>query len=291
MSKEDWKWLRNESGLAVKCVFEGKLFEIEPGEVRQFHPDVADAMLEEHGESVVWDRYFGQRVTNEEALSANVWVANMTGCPYYPEEIRVPRYDPQTRKQYTDTIRNKVRETPRTLRREMKGGTQIVQGRSGDEQFNNPGRTLILPAQRRKQFTPAEANWFLARSSNAAMVSGSPESVDAILSRPPTDFEPDPQTWSYEDMLVYCEMVDSKLRRGKLTAKQLTAQLEKKQGESPAMFENRKKTYLRRAAETLYYDYLYYYVVNPRITLPTKAQFEARKKGTTSSEEKVQVSA
>lgn len=287
---QEWKWLKNESEVRAQCVHNGTVFTIEPGETRQFIEEVADVMLEENPDAVFWDRHFAQKLETQEALGATAWVANMTGCPYYPASISVTRYDPVARKQYIEELPNPVREEQRTLRREMKGGTQIVQGKSGEEQVNLPN--VVIELKGRKQLPPAHAEWFIKRASNAAVVSGSPQSPDAIRSRPPSDFEPD-ESWDYDDIILYCELVSSQLRRSLKTASQLkaTPEFRRNKDETESAYNKRFKRLMKQATQTVLYEHLYYYLVNPRIALPTRSQFEARKKGTTSTGEKVKVTA
>lgn len=274
---QEFKWLRNDGVTPAECIYEGRKFSIEPGETRRFASHVADVMLEECGDDVVWDADFEYRDDLRAALDANVWVANMTGNPLYPETVAIQKYDPVSRRQYTDSVPLPARE-PKHLIREMKGGSEIVSGRSGSEQRMKDPVRISIPPHRRIRLRENEADWFLKRSSNAAQHSGAPTASDAIRSRGPSDFEPD-YSWDYDDVLLYAELVDARLVRNAPNKQALLAHrdMQKRKDETPQKLAARQKRHLKNKVREFIDTQLFYFLANPRVKLPTKTEFDAAK--------------
>ena len=199
--------------------------------------------------------------------SEDIWIANVTGNPDAPDNVKVKdKYSKRDGGWQTELVPNPKKD-PIVVSRTMQGAMKEVMGADGTlEAENQLPITISVPPFQRIKLPKAQANWFLKRDARQA-----PTMKGCVIkSRAPSNFEPD-MSWDLDDMRMYMKLVNSKADVGECEKDILVHKVNgkpKKDGEM-VLFRARQ-TMLKR---------LYFYLVDPKVTLPTKREFEEYKNG------------
>lgn len=273
---DELKTIKNTLGVPQSVIYKGRQFVLGPNDEQTYDTIIADMFLEKCNPIVVEVKTDLGATWAPELQLKTTWVANVTGNPDAAETVPDRRYD-RSMMRFTDVNVPNPNKTARPIARELKGGHKQYTARDGGlVQESLQSRTWVVPTYRRVPMPTEVANWFLNRDGMCGPSRGA-----VIESRPRADFEPD-MGWKYEDMRVYARLTDSSMSLGPddtAIAKQVKAEVdvlamenEWKPRKIEVELKERAKEALRKAKQELYHR-LYFRLVNPAYTLPTRAEY------------------
>jgi hypothetical protein len=261
--------LRNNTGVAQNIVHEGRQIIMGPHEENDFVKAVADKFLEIRAPlvGIVEDEIGG---VYEEQAPDIVWVANMTGNPDAPDQVKAKLFV-NRHWQMTDTDNPNKAPRPLVLRCDM-GMREYIAKDGATEALNLGKQEIRIPPYKRRPMPSSKARWWLNRDAT-----GEPHFRGAsIKSRAPTAFEPSPENiddWSLDDLRAYLKLMDPVADLGR-SEEQVTKDAKKrnhrKAEEIKAHVEEEKALTMKR---------LFFRLVNPVYPIPTRAEFNEYLRG------------
>jgi len=224
--------------------------------------EVAEAFVAKYPQAV--------EVVNENSIAPvqviekpkTVWVANVTGDPRYPAKVPARLFKD---KHWTrEMVDNPVLKPMPLSATEMPDWSEYMSASGLMSKRTGTKRWLLNPF-RRMEMQPAKAAWFLNHMPKVEVVGSPIHILAARVCRAPTDFEPD-HTWEYDDLIAYMHYIDTlaalpqtetKIRAASKRTKLTDEQVEEK-------IADEKRKLLTR---------LYYYVVDPKVAIPSRKEF------------------
>jgi hypothetical protein len=261
------KRIYNQTAVTQSISWKGVLLSIKPYEEQLVDPDIADAFLDRCMDFVVTAPDEFATVATMEPEKKTVWIANMTGNPDAPAKIELREWK---EKQWQWIQCENPVKNPINLREYALGPMVEYTSKDGVlEALNTPGKYITVPAFQRVEFDSGTAQWFLERSNMSSPVSRSGTFPKCVVSRKPSNFEPD-MSWDLNVMLAYLKFVDPdcKLPRDEQT---VTKYMKKKTAEEVRQALNEEKRLVMKK--------LYFRLVDPQYRLPTRREFEEFLKG------------
>jgi hypothetical protein len=256
--------LRNNTGVAQNIVYDGRQIIMGPHEENDFVQTVADKFLEVRSPlvSLVQDDIGG---VYEEQSPDIVWVANMTGNPDAPDQVKAKLF---VNRQWQMVDTDNPNKPPRPLVLHCDMGMREYVAKDGATEALNLGKQEIrIPPYKRRPMPSSKARWWLNRDAT-----GEPHFRRAsIKSRAPTTFEPRPENiddWSLDDLRSYLKLMDPQAELGRSeeqVAREAKKRNHRKDEEIRAHIEEEKNLTVKR---------LYFRLVDPRYPIPTRRDFE-----------------
>ena len=261
--------LCNNTGVAQNIVYEGRQIIIGAHEEREYVKPVADKFLEIRAPlvSIAEDDIGG---VYEESSPDIIWVANVTGNPDAPEEIKAKLF---VNRQWQMVATENPNKEPRPLSLKLDLGMREYTAKDGALEALNLGKKVIkVPPYKRRAMPANEAKWWLNRDATSE-----PHYRGASMkSRAPSMFEPKPETvdeWSLDELRAYLQLLDPKAETGR-SEDQVTKDAKKRNHRKPeeirAHVEEEKSLIMKR---------LYFRLVDPRYPIPTRRDFEEFMRG------------
>jgi hypothetical protein len=251
-------------------IFKGAEVSIAPNDEQLMVEEVANKfLLDCQGliEEVAED--FGAEYQDNE--SGKLWIANVTGNPDAPSMVQTRLFDSKLKRWVTADIENPIK-APRDLKEWAEGPMEEYTAKDGvAEALNHAGHYVRIPAFRRRQLDAGEVEWFMNRVSNAARaanIPGYPVSV-AMISRAPSNFEPD-TSWELNDIRMYLRLADPDAIIG--PSEEEVLEQAAKDGVEEYEWAQRMND-----AKRLEMKRVYFRLINPKYTLPTRATFNELK--------------
>lgn len=253
-------------------IYKGTQVILSPEEERTVEKALGDLFLQKCP-SHVSEIKIGEEYLDNDKDNETVWIANVTGDPRQPEKFTTKRYSKANGWQRVD-IDNPKRK-PFTIKRSMGGSMVEYTNKDGIlEGLNKWGRDYTIPPFQRAPFPRHVARWFLNRDALQM-----PEMKGAcIKSRPKSHFEPD-SSWPLDDIRSYFKLLNPVADLGP-AEKEIThyknGQKRKDQGAAQIELANAKVEILKQ---------LYFYLVDPKVRLPSRAEFVEFRDGVEEEEE------
>lgn len=281
--------LRNTTGTSQSVVYQGRQFTLLAHEMQTFDADVAAAFLMKCSPIIIDVREDAGVVEEKKQEEQFTWIANMTGNPSAAEKVSSQVYSKDTLRWKEVQVTN-PNKAPRVLSRELKGGhTAFIAKDGGLVQITNPSKTIALKPFQRRRLKTDEAEWFIMCDGSSGTGRGA-----AIISRGPATFEPD-MSWSLDDMRVFLRLCDANAALGddeQMLATKAQKETDKlaraaKKGDDKEWLKNEVKSQLKegiRKAKNAVYQTLFFKLVDPGYSLPSRAEFNEFLNGTTAVE-------
>lgn len=257
------KTLKNVTSFDHSIVFKGTKITLESGDEETLPADVADLFLKEHDGLVQEVKV--DEVEAQFGIEEPMWIANVTGAPWLKEQtVRDQYYDQRERRSITKEMEMENAK-PITVSRQYDPGMQEYRGQDGGLlALNLFKKTLTIPPFKRLQVPEVMGRWLLKRDrQQARTMQGC-----LIKSRKPTAFEPD-TSWDLDEIRMYLKYLNPKEDLGRSQA-QIEALSKGDQERTNTEVRNAKKELMKK---------LYYYLVSPSCSLPSRREFEEWRKG------------
>ena len=139
------------------------------------------------------------------------------------------------------------------------------QGPGGLYSGREANKSYVIMPYRRVEMDVASARWFVNRSRPVGSHGSSEVYRKAIISRK-SDFEPGP-SWSLDELIAYLSYIDT---NASLPPTEAKVRATAKRGHATKEAEDFKVLDAAREMRKR----LYYYVVDPKVKLPTREEFE-----------------
>ncbi len=252
--------IRNNSAIAQSVVFQGRQVTLAPYAEEAMDAVLAGAFMTRCA-PVVEEVSVEKDDVYDPDSDDNIWIANVTGHPAYPKEVETKSL--QNKKWlYTKTVNPASRLYP--VSRDYDPGQAPYTGRDGAwMSLNLPKETITIPPFQRKAMKPDRGNWYLRRENASCRLSGFSPAV--IKSRKETSYEPK-MDWDLNEMRAYLQIISAGSAMLGPTEAELAASVKAK-----ALSREKAKEVLDDAKRTVVSD-SYYYVVDPKYRLPTRAE-------------------
>jgi len=176
----------------------GRRYELQAGFIGYVEANLADRFLTDRPR---WIQEYEEQPIPPVPGEPEVWVANCTGNPFLPAEIKVSRVTKGAQDDYT--IANPLR-TPIMVKRPIRGGQEKVQTPDGSDyqMINKPGFTFKFPPYSRRRMALRYGKWNEER--DLRQMENRRGSVKMCPA--PTSFEPSVR-WTLADMQSWCRLV------------------------------------------------------------------------------------
>lgn len=268
------KRIYNQTAVTQSISWRGSQLSITPHEEQMVDEDIAQAFCERCADFVVAAAEEFATVATVDPAQKNIWLANMTGNPDYPEKIELREWRDK-RWQWTQ-VENPVKR-PVNLKEYANGPMVEYTAKDGVlEALNMPGKFITVPAFQRVEFDAATANWFLERVNMSSPQSRTGTFPKAVASRKPSAFEPD-MSWDLNTILAYLKFVDPDCKRPRdEQAVRKMAGKKKTEDELKQLVTEEKRLAMKK---------LYFRLVDPQYRLPGRKEFEEFLKGPQAAEQ------
>jgi hypothetical protein len=261
--------LRNNTGVAQNIVYEGRQIVLGPHEDGDYVKPVADKFLEIRAPLVtVAEEDIGG--IYEEGSPDTVWVANMTGNPDSPDQVKAKLFVNRQWQMIPVDNPNKAAR-PLVLKCDM--GMKEYTAKDGALESLNLGKKVIrIPPYKRRAMPSNEARWWLNRDA----ISEAHYRGASIKSRAPSAFEPRPDTidsWSLDELRAYLKLMDPNAEMGRSeeqVARDAKKRNHRKNEEVLAHVEEEKSLIMKR---------LFFRLADPRYPVPSRREFEEFMRG------------
>jgi hypothetical protein len=183
-----------------------------------------------------------------------MWLANMTGNPILPKELKVEQTDRKTGIVSFITKVNPLAQAVTVGQRYGQGQAHGTETDGSPTLINLPAVWIKIPPITRVRAPISIGKWLL-------MMDGDQEADcrgRLIACRAPTEFEPN-ESWDYDDMRLFAQLMD--------------APIDTKKAYPPA---RELKNAVDEYKEKLFNN-LFYFIVDERYQLPPKHAFDAAK--------------
>lgn len=261
----------NQSPKPVQVNVRGQLVVLGPFEEALYDAELARLFMHKHPGIVKEANFFDKKAAMQFEMPKTIWVANMTGDPDAPKTIKKKEF---VKRHWEVVEYDNPTLHPRPLKEEALGEWVEFKDRGGFLSSDRKnGKVYELPPYRRLEMLAPQGDWFLSRCMNASEVDKNNHRIPvAILSREPSDFEPDME-WNLDEMLAYLQYIDASAVRADSEAdvvKKMRRRKNIKQTEIEDKIEEEKRLCMKR---------LYFRLVDPKIPLPTRQEFVAWRNG------------
>lgn len=278
-TRTEFKTLRNTMAVPQSIIYNGRQFVLGENAEQTFDSVIADKFLAKCYPVVVdVAQEVGNEVIKEEQKQYE-WVANITGNPAAPDKVMGKKYSRDSFKWLEIELKN-PNKAPRTLTRTHKGGHLSYTAKDGGlvQQSIPSSDWKILPF-RRVQMPTAIAEWFVKRDGTSGDGRGA-----CIMSRPQSSFEPD-MSWPLDEMRNYGRLLNPGMDLGQdegMIADRVKKNVAKlaKTEKGKEMTEDQLKAELKsqlkealRVAKQAFFHSLYFFLVDPQYTLPTRKEY------------------
>jgi hypothetical protein len=248
--------IRNTSDIERKVLFNKKIEVIYPQTVRSVPRELASAFVEEHPSDVQY--YVPVKLPPIGVGERVVWLANVTGNPFAPDEVMDIRIVKGKREEYKVQNPNK-RPIPV---KGLMGVGQLWQKNphSGEEEcINLPKIAIEIPPFARIRCGHFVADWLMVRDG----MSGIAHRGKLLVCNEPGDCEPN-DSWSLDEIRQYALFVDSVT----FSQAEHIGPSEADLKADPAAVLEAKELLLRK---------VFFRVVDPKYSKPTRSQWDGIK--------------
>lgn len=174
----------------------GLRYDVEPYQVKTVHVKLANMLLSQRAKYIT--KYTPTPIPKK-AGDEDVWLANATGSPFYPDTVKVERIVKGERVMVD--VKNPLKE-PSPIRRTMHGGFDIIETEDGNDKMTWPKPHLVFdfPPFQRHPVSASYAEWNLQRDFNQV----EHHQGKMRLCAEPRDYEPN-DSWSLTMLQAYVE--------------------------------------------------------------------------------------
>lgn len=258
--------IRNTLNKEISVLWNGKRVLLKPFEEITVAGAIAQRFVEIHGhviEKMDPEELFGS--VSEEQKPATIWIANATGNPDAPDEVTVSAYDKEKQDWLPKVIKNRFKQ-PLPANYLMKGAEEIFIDEDGGRSSRlHAQQSINIPAYKIAE-VPYHFGQFILRRAFNSSIAGH---TKVIKSREMPAWRP-VIAWSIEDLRVYlslCKTVDFRET--------------KKYGETTPQLKVRYKGEQFDArvyqAKIDLLKHIFFCLIDPKVQLPTREDFEAAK--------------
>lgn len=192
---------QNLTAQPQKCFWNGRIYVIQPYQVREFIDDIAYAFFEQRSGFVV--EYKPVELPEPGPRDKLVWVANNTGNPFLPEKVQLKRFRKGEEELYE--VDNPLREAV-VIRREMSRGQRFEPSKQDPgalESFSLGNQKIVIPPFTRVCIAEPVAEWLMRRDG----MQEKHHRGKLVRSREPSDCEPN-VSWSLTELQVYAGILE-----------------------------------------------------------------------------------